>query len=324
MTALRIFTFVVTLTVFSFGLLSPAAAQEGDLDLATQTSNPMGGDFMIVLNQIDMIWTEGPLVDNNPAAPDTTTINTYVIQPVISAPMDNVIAENWGLVFRPTFQFFFDTDLPNATALGFGGVPPVFPPPPFAGIPFSSEGGFGDFSFFSLIGPSTPTTLGGGGVIVSSFGLSASFPTGVNAFTSDKYSLGPAWALAYLGKPGVIGMLGQQFWDIGDDLNNGTANDVNQMLMQVFYYYNVAPGWQIGGAPLMVLDWENDNYEIPLNMGVSYTGIIIDGLPPFKLGLEAYTYVENSDIFGNDWGIRILIAPILPSPIKKLFPSLYE
>ncbi|MGI9414746.1 MAG: hypothetical protein ACR2PM_13815 [Hyphomicrobiales bacterium] len=321
--ALRVTAVLGMLAGVAFGAVGQASAQDGGGDLATKTANPLGGDFMLIINQFDHINLTGFLDDNNPAVSDPE-INIYTVQPVISAPLNNQIGPGWSLVFRPTVQYYFDSDVPDPGSIGLGGNPIDLPGPPFAGIPFSSEDGFGDVSAFSLVGKTIPTTLGGGGAFVLAGGLAASFPWGDNTFSNDKYTLGPAAAAVYLGKPGVLGALGQQFFDIADDRSGGSAPDVNKMLLQYFYYMNVAPGWQIGASPLAILDFENDTYEVPIGMGVTYTGPVLPGLPPFKISVEAFNYLEQSDILGSDWGVKVAIIPILPSPIRTLFPSLYE
>lgn len=253
-------------------------------------------------------------------------INVYTMQPVISAPLKNVISPGWSFVMRPTVQYFFDTDLPNepppsAIALGSAFEVDGEAPP---GIPFSSKNGWGDLSAFALIGQTIPTTLGGGGAIVVAPGIAGSLPVGDARFTNDKYTLGPALALAYIGKPGVLGFVAQQFYDVSDAASNGTAPNVNKMLLQVPYYINLTEKWQLGAAPLWTLDWENDNYEIPIALGLTYTGPILESLPPMKVGFEVSTYADQNDLYGGDWGVKVFVIPILPTPVRKLFPGLYQ
>ena len=318
------------------GTLGPATAQEGQ-SLANQTANPLGGDFMLIINQYDYIRQEGRLVDGpgpggipgpNPLAPSEPAINVYTMQPVISAPLKNVIGPGWSAVVRPTFQYFFDSALPNFTNIGLGGSDPIFPfgdpntlvgPP---GIPFSSESGWGDPSAFVLVGKTIPTKFLGGGAFVVAPGIAGSLPWGDSRFTNDKYTLGPALAAVYLGKPAVFGFLAQQFWDVADD--RSSAPDVSKMLLQVPYYLNLTERWQLGASPLWTLDWENDSYEIPIALGLTYTGPIFKGLPPMKVGFEVSTYADQDDLYGGDWGIKLFVVPILPTPIKKLFPGLYR
>lgn len=312
-----------------------ALAQEGQ-SLANQTANPLGGDFMTYINQYDRIKMQGRLIDGpgppgsvpgpNPLAPSSPHINVYTQQPVISAPLKNVIGPGWSFVMRPTFQYFFDTDLPNFTNIGLGdevifppGGPPIIPD---GGLPFSSENGWGDPSTFAMVGKTI--NLGGGTALIVAGGLATSAPWGDSRFTNDKYTLGPAGAVMLLSKPGVIGFIAQQFWDVADDRSGGSAPDVNKMLLQVPYFINLTDKWQLGAAPLWTLDWENDSYEIPLALGLTYTGPVLKGLPPMKLGFEVSTYADQDEFYGGDWGIKVAVIPILPSPIKALFPGLYK
>ncbi len=329
----RIAILAVLVAVFASGLSDRALAQEGQ-SLANQTANPLGGDFILLINQYDGIHMEGRLVDGpgpggipgrNPLAPSDPMINVYTMQPVISAPLNKVIGPGWSFVMRPTFQYFFDTDLPNLTNVGLGGDGSIFPDgPPPPGIPFSSESGWGDASAFALVGQTIPTSLGGGGAFIIAPGIAASVPWGDTRFTNDKYTLGPAVAAAYIGKPGVLGVVAQQFYDVGDVRSNGSAATVNKMLAQVPYYINLTEEWQLGAAPLWTLDWENDSYEIPLGLGLTYTGPIIKGLPPAKVGFEVSTYADQNSLYGGDWGVKVFVIPILPSPVRALLPGLYD
>ena len=314
-----------------FGQIYQARAQEGQ-SLANKTANPLGGDFMLWINQFDFTYQEGRTINGpgpggipgkNPLAPSDPMVNIYTMQPVLSAPLKNVIGPGWSAVFRPTVQYFYDTDLPNPSALGLGGGLVGGGPPPL-GLPFKNVEGWGDLSAFALVGKTVPTTLGGGGVIMFAPGIAGSVPIGDSNFTNDKYTLGPALAVAYIGKPAVLGFVAQQFWDVSDDRSGGSAPNVNKMLLQVPYYINLSEKWALGATPLWQLDWENDSYEIPLGLGLTYTGPVIKGLPPMKVGFEVSTYLDQNDIYGGDWGFKFFVIPILPTPIRKLFPSLYE
>ena len=312
-------------------LTGPSVAQEGQ-SLSNKTANPLGGDFMMVIQQYDRIRQQGRLVDGpapdgtpgpNPAAPREPTVNVFTMQPVISAPMDKVIGPNWGFVMRPTFQVFADTDLPDFTAFSQGPNPLPFPPPNTgSGLPFSSVDGFGDVSAFALLGKTFQNVDGAGGQFVLAPGLAWSLPWGDDDFTDDQYSIGPALAAVYLGKRFVVGGLAQQFYDV--HAKERGAEDVNKMLLQIPYYLNINQQWAVGASPLWVLDFENDSYEMPIGLGAVYTGPVFgSNLPPWKIGFEFSTYADQNDFYGGDFAFKIYANPILPSPIKKLFPRLF-
>ena len=48
------------------------------------------------------------------------------------------------------------------------------------------------------------------------------------------------------------------------------------------------------------------------------------GLPPAKVGFEVSTYADQDQFYGGDWGVKVFVIPILPSPIRALLPSLYD
>ena len=76
-------------------------------EAARKSSNPLGGDFFILLNQIDNYAMEGDITDK------TRWINNWAFQPVMPVPMDKTIGENWIWVNRPTFNFVLNADLPD-------------------------------------------------------------------------------------------------------------------------------------------------------------------------------------------------------------------
>ena len=56
-------------------------------EAARKSSNPLGGDFFILLNQIDNYAMQGDITDK------TRWINNWAFQPVMPVPMDKTIGE---------------------------------------------------------------------------------------------------------------------------------------------------------------------------------------------------------------------------------------
>ena len=88
--------------------------------------------------------------------------------------------------------------------------------------------------------------------------------------------------------------------------------------MHMFYFLNFEDGWQVGGTPIITADWEaddsDDRWTVPIGLGVYKTSFF--GKMPIKMGAEMQWMAINPDTYGQEWNIRITIAPIIPSLFK--------
>ena len=292
-------------------------------EAARQSSNPLGGDFMILLNQIDNYFLQGDATDNS------RNLNIWALQPVIPIPMEKTIGKNWIWVNRPTFNFVLNADVPDIdeireraqrriqSGLLPDGQPSLdnFPP---GGLPFESKSGFGDIIYFSLLGQSLPQEKWGGGDFVWALGPTFQFPTASDRqLGTGKYSAGPSGVLSFIGKKFILGGLYQQWFSFADG-GNGPGNDVNFSWLNLFYFLNLEDGWQVGGTPILTADWESDSsddrFTIPLGLGVYKTRFF--GKMPMKLGAEMQYMPIRPDTLGQQFNIRFVIAPIVPSIFK--------
>ncbi|MGB5635024.1 MAG: hypothetical protein WBM86_19895, partial [Waterburya sp.] len=104
----------------------------------------------------------------------------------------------------------------------------------------------------------------------------------------------------------------------GDD----DAQDVSFSWLNIFYFLNFENGWQVGGTPILTLDWNADageQWTVPIGLGV-YKTSVIGGKMPLKLGVEFQWVPIQPETLGQEWNIRITIAPILPSPFASKKP----
>ncbi len=273
---------------------------EGDVfanadEAARQSSNPLGGDFMIILNEWHIDLLEGDITS------ETRYAYTHIFQPVIPIPIP-ALGDDWISVTRPTLPIIYDAEVPSGPGT------------------FEHESGIGDVVLFSLLGRSIATQAAGGGDAVVAGGFTAMFPTGNDDFTSDKYSIGPAAVAAFIGRKFILGALGQHWWSFADN-GSSHGDDVNLTNIQYFYFLNFPGGWQVGAAPTVEIDWEadsDDRWSVPIGLGVTKTQILF-GKMPVKFGVEADYYVASPDTFGNEWKIKFTIAPILPNLIAQMF-----
>ena len=147
-------------------------------------------------------------------------------------------------------------------------------------------------------------------------GPTMQFPTHTDdALGNDAFMIGPAAYAGIMGKWGVVGVFPQHWWNIGggDGYTAFTAT-------QLFYWFSVGGGYQVGGAPTITYDWaadDSDNaWTIPVNLGVAKT--ITIGKLPVKLKFEGMYYVEQPDAFGPAWGLQLTITPVIPNPFAAL------
>lgn len=281
----------------------PAWAAEGDQpkgdvfsdpeEAARQSSNPLGGDFMIILNEWHLDLLDGDI------SSETRETVTHVFQPVIPIAIP-ALGDDWISVTRPTLPIIYDAEIPSGPGT------------------FEHETGIGDVILFSLLGRSIATEAAGGGDIVVAGGFTAMFPTASDKFASDKYSAGPAAVGAFIGRKFILGALGQHWWSFA---NNGDSegDDVSLTNIQYFYFLNFPGGWQVGAAPTVEIDWaadSDDRWSVPVGLGVQK--VVILGKIPVKLGLEANYYVMSPDTFGKEWKVKLTVAPIIPNIVSNL------
>ena len=284
-------------------------------EAARKSSNPLGGDFFILLNQIDNYAMQGDITDK------TRWINNWAFQPVMPVPMEKSIGKNWIWVNRPTFNFVINADLPDVdgikSGLNPGGGPSENRPSsiPPGGLPFDSFSGFGDIIYFTLLGQSLPQKRWGGGDFVWAGGLTTVFPTASkDELGGGVYSVGPSGVLAFIGKKFIFGGLYQQWLSYAEG-GNGSGDNQNFSWLNMFYFLNFEDGWQVGGTPIITADWEaddsDDRWTVPIGLGVYKTSFF--GKMPIKMGAEMQWMAINPDTYGQEWNIRITIAPIIPS-----------
>ncbi len=289
---------------------APEDAGQGALfadadEAARKTSNPLGGDFMVLINEWHYTSLEGSLSDGS-----RETIS-HIFQPVIPFSMRETIGEDWIMVNRPTLPIIYSAEVPDGFNMEKGVAT------------FDTKSGVADLQFFSLLGVSKAqesNPLLGAGDLVLAGGFSMSFPTGSDAFTSNAWAAGPAGVAAYIGEKGVLGALVQTQFQYAS--SGSTPVDHNKMFIQPFYLWALGGGWQVGGTPLWTFDFETDEEEIPLGFGFQKVQLFKLGegkMLPVRFGLEARYFVDqmNSSL-ANEWEIVFQMSPILPNIFGNL------
>jgi len=211
--------------------------------------------------------------------PDDDTKNTLNIQPVW--PFE--ITDHMNLITRTIFPIV--TKPGGLTADG------------------ESVTGLGDTTFTAFFSPSDsgPLTWGVGPVFL--------LPTATDdELGMDKWGAGAS--VVALTMPGnwVIGSLFSNIWSVG----GSGDEDVNLFNWQYFINYNMANGWYLASAPIIIANWEADSdnrWTIPFGGGVGK--IFHIGKQALNGQLSAYYNVEKPE-YGPDWQLRFQLVFLFP------------
>ena len=217
-----------------------------------------------------------------PDADDQTSAIT-LFQPILPFPLDS----GSQIIFRPAIPIIWDSP---------------------AGNNFDSEAGIGDISFDLVYAPEAVNGW------ITALGIIGTLPTATNGkLGMDKLSLGPDILFGRVTKKYVLGINPSHQWDIagsGDE-------DVSISKMQIFAALLLGKGWSFGSEPIINYDWEQEQWEIPINCIISKTVLI--GGRPWKFGTEINYYVERNDDFSPRWMFGINITPVIKNGLVKFF-----
>jgi hypothetical protein len=199
---------------------------------------------------------------------------------------------SWNLISRPVIPIFADRQV-------------------FDGGGFKGRSGLGDITLFSLLSPEAS-----GDGFLWGVGPSLIFPTASrNDLGQEKWQAGPAAVALYLSKDWVFGVLPQHWWSYA---GNGDRPSTSTSNVQYFIQRLLPNQWQIGMAPNIVIDWEEDTdnaVTFPVGLGVGK--LLRFGKLPVKLQLEVQYAVVHPDDFGQRWNVRFVVNPVLPALVKK-------
>ena len=281
--------------------LEAAAAEQAAV--AEALNNPLSS-LWIMFVQNDTTWYEGDLVDS--LGKSDLVQNTTLIQPV----MPFQLTENWKAIFRPvipinSFETVDNLDVNTGTV------------PDFTGTDFDRETGLGDIVLWSAFSNSYQPPF------VWGFGPTVMLPTATDdRLGTGKYSAGPMALAINITDNWIFGGVGQHWWSFaGDDSRNIDTDlgkvkvdlsDVNLTDFQYIVRYRYSALTNIGAAPNVQYNWENDELSLPIGIGFDTMGKI--GRLPIKFGAEVHYYVVQDDDFGPEWRLRLYFVPVLPSP----------
>jgi hypothetical protein len=210
--------------------------------------------------------------------PDDDLIDILNIKPVI--PMSFI--KNWNLINRAI-------------------VPAIYSNVTFPGE--DAKFGLGDIIYQGFFSPAKP------GKFIWGLGAQLNLPTGMERFTSDQWSLGPAAVGLMMPGPWVVGLLVSNVWSI---YGYNDASHVNEFTAQYFINYNMKGGWYLTSSPVITANWENQKihtWTIPYGGGVGRV---------FKIGKQAVdmkgaAYINHEKPeYGSDWNLQFSITFLFP------------
>jgi hypothetical protein len=265
------------------GTAEPTGASQQSLeDVSKQLNNPVA-DIWSLNFQFNRYYLNGKVTDRTR---EQALLNFQPVLPVH-------LTENWNLITRPVFPFIFNS--------------PAFEP----GKGWHDESGFADVALLSLLSPAKLTSG-----LIWGLGPTFIFPTASdNSLGQGKYQAGPAAVGLYIGKEWIFGTLVQQWWSFAGD--NGSRPGTNQANIQYFIQYLFGDHWQIGMAPNILVDWKADQgqrFTVPVGLGIGK--LVKIGPLPVKFTLEGDYMAVNPDDFGQRYGVRFQIIPVLPALFK--------
>jgi hypothetical protein len=108
--------------------------------------------------------------------------------------------------------------------------------------------GFGDTIFVSLLSPSDELV----GNWLLGVGRTFIFPTTTNSrLGQDKWQMGPAGVLGYLGEKYIVGLFPQQWWSMGGP----GSNTISHLNLQYFASYFLSNGSSVRTSSSMLVNW---------------------------------------------------------------------
>ena len=292
------------------GTTDAAKAEAEAAAIAEAMLNPLSYLWML-FTQNDMIWYDGTAMDT--IGEGSQVQNTTLLMPVLSQQL----TEEWKLIFRPVIPInsFKAIDNVNISTTSPGGI---------SGVELGRKTGLGDIVLWTAFSKQyTPPNIFG-------FGITAMLDTASDDFLgTGKNSVGPM-ALAFkISDKWVNGLVAQHWWSVGgsDYLDVRTdlgppvrveRPDVSLTDLQIVVRYRKNALTNIGMAPNWRYNWETDQWSIPL--GIGFDTMTKIGSLPAKIGLEAYYYVKQDDVFGPEWQLRFMFVPVIPAPASSRVP----
>jgi hypothetical protein len=141
------------------------------------------------------------------------------------------------------------------------------------------------------------------------------FPTASNSrLGQNKWQIGPAGVLGYLGDKWLAGVFPQQWLSVGGP----SPQTVSQMNIQYFFNYFPGGGWSVGTSPNVLVNWYADKSGdmITFPLGLAVAKVVKIGILPVKFQVQGQYMPVHPDAFGQKWNLQFAVTPVIPKLIK--------
>jgi hypothetical protein len=260
------------------------AENDSASEASKQAANPLASVWLMQFQQ-NNTWIGMPANGGNRVQ------SNLQFQPLMSVKL----TDDWSLVTRPVLQLF------NIT-------------------PFQDQGGqanrmtaFGDTAVALALSPGHRLV----GNWLFAAGPTFIFPTATDSrIGQNKWQVGPAAAVGYVGKNFVTYVFPQQWFSVGGD-----GRRTRQMSLIYAFVRTLPNGWTVGTNPNMSVDWEaSRGNKVSFPVGLQVGKLRKLGPMPVKFDLQVQYYAVHPQVYGSKWNVQLQITPILPSLIKhKVF-----
>ena len=255
------------------------AENDSATEASKQAANPLASVWLMQFQQ-NNTWIGMPANSGNRVQ------SNLQFQPLMSVKL----TDDWSLVTRPVLQLF------NAT-----------PSQDQAGQS-NRVTGFGDTAVALALSP--------GHRLVGNWLLAAGptfiFPTATDSrIGQDKWQVGPAAAVGYVGKNFVTYVFPQQWFSVGGD-----GRRTRQMSLIYAFVRTLPNGWTVGTNPNMFVDWEaSSGNKVSFPVGLQVGKLRKLGPMPVKFDLQVQYYAVRPQVYGPKWNLQLQITPLLPALI---------
>lgn len=198
------------------------------------------------------------------------------IQPVIPFELN----EDWNLITRTIIPVGYRDYPPGGDVAGLGDI---------------------NASFFL-----SPKNSGPGGLI---WGAGPVFllPTATDDFLgSGKLGLGPTAVGLVQQGPWTVGGLANHIWSVAGPKDRP---DLSVSLLQPFASYNFGHGTSASLSVDANYDWNNKQWTVPINFGVSQVFTVGPQAMSFQIGGR---YYADAPAGGPEWGLRATLTLLFP------------
>lgn len=201
--------------------------------------------------------------------------STTNIQPVVPISLN----DDWNIISRTIVPIIFQEDV-----RGEG----------------TNNSGLGDVLQTVFFSPKEPTK---GGLIWGA-GPALLLPTGTDDLSGDSWVLGPSAVVLKQQGVWTFGALVNHVWEVSGD-NNTSAS----FLQPFTSWGGLGNGQTIALNTEATYDWENEQWNIPVNLMYNKVSKIGDQLVSYQAGIRCYL---DSPSGGPDWGLRCGITFLFP------------